>query len=67
MATFPGVSTQEAAEIIGCTDANVRILLISGKIDGTKLGRDWRVDERSARAYAATEKKTGRPRLVKKS
>ncbi len=67
MSEPPVITTQAAAEIIGCTDANVRLLLIRGKIAGTKWGRDWRVDESSARRYAAIQQKTGRPRSVQNS
>ena len=67
MQDFPAVTTKQAAEIIGCTPDNVRILTLTGKLVGVKWGRDWRIDERSVRAYAATEQKTGRPRTVKKS
>jgi hypothetical protein len=64
---FPAIDTKAAARIIGCRDANVRILLIAGRIRGRKIGRDWWVDADSAKAYAESPQKTGRPRHVKNS
>ena len=57
------ISTKEAAKIIGCTEAHVRALLISGTIEGRKFNeRAWAVDLESAEDYAKTPQKLGRPR-----
>lgn len=56
-------TVKEAAEILGCTDAHVRRLLLDGKIDGFKFTeKSWAVTLVSLRRYAATEITTGRPR-----
>ena len=57
----------EAAEEIGCTPSYVRYLLRESHVDGKKIGpRMWLVDVKSAKTYAKTPKKTGRPRISEK-
>ncbi len=57
------VSVNEAATIIGISDAYVRQLLISETIRGIKLNeRAWAVEKKSAEKFAETTAKTGRPR-----
>lgn len=53
------ITTARAAEIIGCVDSRVRQLLRAGTIAGERVGRDWLVDEKSARRYAKTDRKPG--------
>jgi excisionase family DNA binding protein len=61
------ITTADAAEIIGCDEAYVRQLLIAGKVDGQKFGRDWMVSRESAEQYRQFRPATGRPRGVKKN
>jgi excisionase family DNA binding protein len=49
------LTTKEAGERVGMHHANVRRLLESGKVKGTKVGRDWVVDAESLDQYAATQ------------
>ena len=57
------ISVNQAAKIIGCAEAHVRLLLIQGELAGTKLNeRAWAVEKWSAVEYAKSPKKTGRPR-----
>ena len=56
------ITTTQAAERLGVTTRRVVALCHAGKLRGEKIGRDWLVDESSVEAYAATERKAGRPK-----
>ena len=57
------ISVTEAAAIIGCTTAHVRLLLSEGKLVGQKIhARSWIVDRDSAKAYSRIEQTVGRPK-----
>ena len=45
------ISTREAAEILGVTQAGVTDLLRRGTINGQKLGREWMVYKDSLLEY----------------
>jgi excisionase family DNA binding protein len=53
------ITTREAAEIVGVSIKQISYLLINGRIKGKKFGRFWMVDKRSAKEYAALERKPG--------
>ena len=55
------VDTRTAAEAVGYRAGYVRQLAIAGKIEATKLGRDWFVSLESLEDYKA-QVKPGRPR-----
>jgi hypothetical protein len=56
-------SVAEAAAILGCTTAHIRLLLKNDVLVGEKLGlRTWAVDRRSIDKYAGQEITMGRPR-----
>jgi len=57
------LNTSEAANVIGCTDAHVRRMLIEGTMKGKKVsGRSWMVPRKEAERVAARQAPTGRPR-----
>jgi hypothetical protein len=61
------LTIEEATEIIGCTPSYVRFLLRKEHLAGKKLTeRTWIVDEQSAKKFAESPKKTGRPRTTEK-
>ena len=35
------LSVKEASRLLGISESHIRLLLIKGKIQGKKLGRDW--------------------------
>ena len=53
------ISVTDAAKLAGFSGANLRQLLTAGKIDGTKIGPVWAVEEASLRAYLVSERKPG--------
>lgn len=53
------VTTAQAARIIRCNASRVRQLLLEGKLQGEKVGRDWLVLEASAKAYRDADRKPG--------
>jgi hypothetical protein len=63
MAVGNFLSVTEAAAVIGCTDARVRQLCESRDLEAEKFnGRAWAVLASSAKNYAKTQQKRGRPR-----
>lgn len=58
------LSTEEAAQLIGCTEGRVCQLLREGKIKGKKFNeRAWAVDRDSAAKYRDAPQTVGRPRI----
>lgn len=58
----------EASDVIGCSDSYVRFLLRENQISGKKVtDRLWLVDVASAKKFAKTPQKTGRPRGISKN
>lgn len=55
------ISTKKAAELTGFEMAYIRQLLLRGKLNGRKFGRDWQVSQASVDKYLATRKRRGRP------
>ena len=53
------ITTKQAAQILGMTQENVARLLRIGRLEGTRLGRDWAVYRSSVEDYREqTEGKT---------
>lgn len=43
------MSSKKAAEQLGLTASRIRQLLLSGELQGEKLGRDWLISEKTVR------------------
>lgn len=57
------LNTKQAAEVIGCTDANVRRMLLDGRLKGKKVSaRGWMVPRAEAEKAAKNPSFVGRPR-----
>jgi excisionase family DNA binding protein len=54
------LTTQQAAEKLGISDARVRQLILEGRLPAEKLGRDLFIEESNLRLVS--ERKLGRPR-----
>jgi excisionase family DNA binding protein len=44
-------TTTRLSKVAGVSDAYIRQLLLSGKLEGYKLGRDWRIPDEVARPW----------------
>jgi hypothetical protein len=53
------VSLTEAAEACGLSAEHLRALVRSGKVWGTKIGRNWVTTTAAVKAYTATERRPG--------
>ncbi len=53
------LSTQEASAQFGLSDGQLRRLLISGRVEGLKKGRDWLVAASSVKQYMANRPRPG--------
>ena len=53
------LSLIEASEITGYSTAHLRHLLLTGKLEGTKFGRDWFVTVEALEKYKATNPRPG--------
>lgn len=53
------ITTREAAELLGVTDAHIRRLLLEGKLEGHKFGHIWAVRYSSAQEYLSSRPKPG--------
>lgn len=56
------ITTEQAAKIIGCSEAHVRRLAGAGIIAGEDFSGVWAIERESAEAFAKIPQKTGRPR-----
>jgi excisionase family DNA binding protein len=54
------LTTQQAAEKLGISDARVRQLILEGRLPAEKLGRDLFIKESDLKLVS--DRKTGRPR-----
>jgi len=52
------LTTKEAAEALGMTQSAVQNALISGRLRGTKFGRDWQISAREVEHYRLTPKRS---------
>lgn len=55
------LTVDEAAVQLGVLPHRVRVFLRDGRIKAVKKGRDWDIDPRSLKAFAAKERKAGNP------
>lgn len=55
------ISVPQAAKLAGVSDKWMRQLVIDGKVDGIKIGRNYVVDKLSAKAFDR-HPTSGRPR-----
>jgi hypothetical protein len=53
------ISSREAVKLFGVSDSQLRRLLISGKVQGVKLARNWLVFRPSLTAYMADRPRPG--------
>ena len=53
------ISLADAAKISGLSQGHLRLLAKQGKIEATKIGRDWLTTEEAIRAYMATDRRPG--------
>jgi excisionase family DNA binding protein len=53
------ISVAEACAVSGFTPGWIRRLLIEGKLEGIKIGRDWRLTEASLRKYLDKDRRPG--------
>lgn len=44
----------DAAKVAGLQPVTLRLQIARGRLNGTKIGRDWWVSEKALRAYMAT-------------
>jgi excisionase family DNA binding protein len=56
------LTTQQAAEKLGISDARIRQLILNGRLPAQKLGRDLFIEESDLRLVS--ERRPGRPRKV---
>ena len=57
------ISTAEAAKILGVTPSRVRQLIIEGRLEATKIGRDQLLDKKNVESFALQPReRTGRPK-----
>ena len=54
------IGTREAAEIAGCTQDHIALMLRRGKLQGKKPARDWLVEKASLYEYLRQPPKRGR-------
>ncbi len=53
-------STKQLAEAAGVDSSYIRQLLLSGKLDGYKVGRDWAIPDDVARTWLEARQKRWR-------
>lgn len=53
------ISLAEAAEICGLSSDHLRKLVRTGKVWGTKIGRNWVTSKAAVTAYLATDRRPG--------
>ncbi len=56
------ITTKQAAELTGYTSDHIRRLIVGGKINGQRWGRDWQVDRKSLMAYVKAVEHLGEKR-----
>lgn len=60
------ITTAEAVELSGYHPVTLRKLLLSGKVQGQKWGREWQVSRTSLLAYVRKVEKLGKRRGPKR-
>jgi excisionase family DNA binding protein len=63
------ITVKQAAEILDCSEAHVRLLITRGRIDAEPFGRVYLVSAASVAHYLKHERQLGkgRPRKAKKA
>jgi len=56
------LTTQQAAERLGISDARIRQLILNGRLPAQKLGRDLFIEESNLKLVS--DRKPGRPRKL---
>jgi len=56
------ISLQKAAELSGLTSGHIRLLIRTGDLWGTKIGRNWVTTEQAVREYQSRANPRGRPK-----
>jgi excisionase family DNA binding protein len=54
------ISLADAADLSGLTHDHLRRIAREGKLQATKIGRDWLTTKEAIKAYLATDRKPGR-------
>ena len=57
------MTTRVAAAIIGCSVRRVRQFIFTGQLPAIKHGRDYLITKPALQAFAARERKPGRPQM----
>jgi excisionase family DNA binding protein len=60
------ITISQAAEMVGCTPAHIRLLAKGKKIKAEKVGSVWLVERKQAETMANKPQGVGRPRSRKK-
>jgi excisionase family DNA binding protein len=60
------MTTAEAAEALGIHRSRVLHLIREGRLPAVKHGRDWWIEPEAIAAFAAQDRKPGRPRKAEK-
>ncbi len=61
------ITTKQAAELSGYTMKHVRRLIVAGKVNGQRFGRDWQISRQSLLVYVRKSEKLGEKRGPKTS
>jgi excisionase family DNA binding protein len=56
------ITVKQAAEVLDCSEAHVRLLISRGRIEATSFSKVWLVDPVSVRHYLNHERQPGRGR-----
>ena len=56
------ISLQRAAELSGLTSGHIRLLIRTGDLWGTKIGRNWVTTVQAVREYQTRARPRGRPK-----
>lgn len=57
------VTIQEGAELTGLSRTHVRRLVVAGRVEGLKVGRDWLVDRAALQTYSEKAQALGRQKF----
>lgn len=62
------LTTKEAAQRLGLeTTGAVRQLILAGRLEAKKVGRDWLIEEDAIKAFEETRRPVGRPKKTEQS
>jgi excisionase family DNA binding protein len=62
------ITVKQAAQVLDCSEAHVRLLISRGRIEAKSFGKVWLVDPASVRHYLKHERQPGkgRPRKTRR-